>query len=681
MTDLCDRLLPDGAEWDSAFCLPCTMIDGHPFHTMWIAADYACALVEAATPECLTRAECVLRALAGFQDADPASPSIGNFRWEHEDPGVEDLNAVVFFAIRIVPLLHRHRARLSADLLDVLLPTVRRALGAIESINVGPEYTNIISQSVAALIVGGQLLDDPDIIALGSCRFREWVSLVDESGLAHEFNSPVYTQMTVSALRAIEDLSADSGLRAVAAQVRLRQILSVALHINSATGRMSAPHCRAYFPFLVAETPPDIDVLKDWVARGWAPDWMLELCRADKGIVRETSDRARGVHLTSFHGAGYSVGTASRELDTQNNRYIAAQTTAIAVQFMGKDKAPGTLFCKYVWNDEWLGDYATAPSRPSRQVFFDHGAFLGVQDGPRMIGAYRPRRLDAWNRTASAKTCLVVADARQVGAVWVKGQKLPHLPAEIDPTAAVTLDLGNVHVVLKPLSSKELQPELPNRLVERDGMLVFEIPDYLGPARTFWNQAKPGAFFQGHIRAGFYAEVFPSSAGIDPSTLATLVDSGLLTDESDPPIRPDQGVRNWTLAYARGEYSLGMKIDLHNWRRLADWTGVGPIGLPMLESSLAKQSCGGRIDLGGATLIFNAQPAWLVALPDSGLWAASVHPGDLAGPIRLQTPGGSVELRQTRGATILWQDGKVWVDHTAPGARISVEGGNLLGAT
>jgi hypothetical protein len=672
------QLLLEGAEYDAAARLPRTTINGNSFHTMWIAAEYARDLVSERSPECFARGEDVLRALTDFQDLDPNSPTFGNFRWEFEDAGVEDLNAVVFFAIRIAPMPYQNQSRLSADLVTELLPGVRCAIGAIDSIDVGPEYTNIISQSVASLLIGGQVLGVNAIVALGERRFREWASLIDESGLAHEFNSPVYTQMTVTALRLIEAHCEIDGLRSLAAQVRLRQVLSVALHINASTGRMSAPHCRAYFPFLVAETRPEIEIFQECVAAGWAPEWMIAFTRADKGEVRETSDRVRGVHIVSHHGEGFSVGTASRELDTQNNRYIAAQSTAFAAQFTAAGKTPGTLFSKYIVNDEWLGDYSTAVSRPKRQVFFDHGCFLGVQDGLRMIGAYRPRSLDAWHSTFSAKTCVILANQRQVDGIYVGGEQIENFPAEVPENMAITLSAGSIHVVIQPLSSKELQPGLTNRLLERDGMFVFEIRDYDGPARTFWTQAEPGSFFQGSVRAGFYAEIFPASDVDDPAALAKLMDTGIFVNRAAHPGRPDRGQRVWTMSYQRDDGDFGMEIDLHKWQRVRDWTSQGAIRLPMLESSFARQSRDGCVDLGGATLTCGARAAWVAGVPDQRIWAASVHPGDEAGPIRFLTPEGSVDISATQSATILWRNGQVKVDYVDQDAEISVTGGVLI---
>ncbi|WP_226781374.1 hypothetical protein [Oceaniglobus trochenteri] len=667
-----DALLPDVAEWDEAIAMPRTLIDGHPFHTMWIAADHAVALLEHGGTAEIERAVAVLTALDELQDQDPASPTFGNFRWEREDPGVEDLNAAVFYAVRIAPMMHRFAHRLPDTARGAVGKTLHRVLTAIERIDVGPEYTNIISQSVASLIVGGQYLGDAHFRDLGAARFRAWMALIDESGLAHEFNSPVYTQMTVTALRLIGELAEDRSLARRAGQVALRQILSVALHVNGATGRMAAPHCRAYHPFLVGETRRDLDILKDWIARGWAPDWVLHLTDPAKGQVRETSDAARGTHLVSHHQPRFSFGTASRELDTQNNRYIAAQSTAFALHYAGRGGAPGTVFCKYIWNDQWLGEYATTPSRPRRQVFFDHGAFVGVQDGPRMFGAYRPRRLNAWDATHDAKACIVVARAKDVRALWVGGQKVGSWPVEAPRDAAIGIDLGPVHLVIRPLSSGELQPGLTNRIVERDGMLAVELRDYHGTPRTFWSQARPGAFFHGHIRAGFFIEA--QAAQGDLTDFVKKIASGRFTDQADPPCRPGTGQRHWTLEYERDGRAFGMTIDLHDWRRIADWAGGAPVGLPMLDSRIARQTATGRVTLASASLRCGPAPAWLVALPDHRIWAAGVHPGGGGDDILLTTPEGTVRVTGSAGATILCREGSVTADHLDPGARIEVSG-------
>ena len=77
-----------------------------------MSADYAVALVESGAPQEIERAQAVIDAVLDCQDMDPRSPHYGNFRWEHEDLAVEDLNAVQFVLVRLIPLLLNH-----ADLL------------------------------------------------------------------------------------------------------------------------------------------------------------------------------------------------------------------------------------------------------------------------------------------------------------------------------------------------------------------------------------------------------------------------------------------------------------------------------------------------------------------------------------------------------------------------------------
>ena len=91
--------------YDADVHLVANTIDNGIFHSAWISAEYAVALVESGSPAEIKRAEAVIEAVLNCQDMDARSPHYGNFRWEQEDLAVEDLNAVQFVLVRLIPLL------------------------------------------------------------------------------------------------------------------------------------------------------------------------------------------------------------------------------------------------------------------------------------------------------------------------------------------------------------------------------------------------------------------------------------------------------------------------------------------------------------------------------------------------------------------------------------------------
>ena len=668
---------PGGAEFDPAAGLPCIKIQGRDWHTMWIAAQHLRDLLADGRPAAIDRAERIAAALPAFQDDHPASATFGNLRWELEDAAVEDLNAAVFFAVRAAPALLEHGGSLCWNTQQQLQAMLARSLTAIERLDVGWDYTNIVGQSVAALIVGARVLNDPRLAAIGAERLRGWGDLVAATGSVHEYNSPVYAGMTLAALSLIERHAERDDLRALAAAIAWRQAAGVAMRTDPATRRLAPPHCRAYAPSLLGRTTPMRDVLDDWIAGGIVPSWTAEVAdHPIRGVIRETSDRALGVHLAGHYAPWGVLGTASRDLDGQANRFIEGQSTAFGLHYVRSDGGPGTVFARHVIDDTWLGDYTTTPSRPRDQVFLDQGAFLGVQDGPRMLGAYRARGLDARARVSSVKTCIMVAHAADVGAVRVGGQAVDP-PGEETATAlphgaGVVLALGPIHLAVRPLGRGDLQRCAPMRLRRRNGMMVLEMFDYEGPPRTFWQLGRPSAFWSGHPRSAFYAEMIDAS-GVDIDAASARLDADVFVDDVEPPRRlPDGAARRWTLAHARDGASFGMEVDLANWRLVRDWTTAGEIGLPMLSAPNAAQSVGPEVAAAGATLACGKRVGWIVGVPEAGLWVAGVHPG-APGPVALAVPGGKVRIGETPGALIEWRGGVVRVEHSSGG--VEIEGG------
>ncbi|MDW4499947.1 hypothetical protein R5H30_18285 [Sulfitobacter sp. D35] len=657
-----DDLLPEGSEFDPELCLPRVHIDGQPFHTTWMAAEYAARLMTRSGAE--GQAAAVMDALEGSQDRDPGSPDFGNFRWEREDRIVEDLNAAPFVSIRLAPALLRHGAALAPRALERACHMIRLCLEAIVRIDVASDYTNIVAQSVASLRIGGALLGDARFLDIGATRFRRWMEMVDRAGLAHEYNSPVYTEMTVASLSQMVDLDPDPELRFAADQFRMRQVLGFALRIHPETDRLAPPYCRAYAPFMFARTASERTVVEGWIEKGWAPEWISAALECT-GEVRETSDGRTGLHLTSRLDAGLSMGTASAELATQNNRFIAAQSMPFGVHLSrGADRPPTVVFSRYILNDQWLGSYRTTGSRPVDQVFFDHGAFIGAQDGNRVFCLYRPRTLDAWERTWSAKACLIVSDEGEVSEILADGSQVSELPADLPPGSCVELIVSGRRLTLQPLNGLELQPDAPVRVQSRDGMLVVECHDYLGPPRTFWTQAKPGSFFQGYIRSGFHVTLQDAAERARPVISQSLDD-----------FRGADGQRVWSL---NDDAGLGLDVDLMGWTLEGERIASGDPA-PMLASSVAVQSRSGRLTCNGATLTCGPVPATLLAWPERNLWVASVHAFDVPDAITLSNGRGEVRLPNARGCVVVWSGDRVRVEATGLEGEIAVTGAELEG--
>ena len=651
--------------YDPAVHLVANTIDNGVFHSAWMSAEYGVALLESGSPAEIERGEAVIDAVLKCQDLDERSPHYGNFRWEYEDAAVEDLNAVQFVLVRLIPLLLQRSDRLSEALVARVKDRIRIALDAVRRIDVSPVYSNIVAQDIANSILGGELLGVPEYKRRGARKLRAWLNLIDQSGIPHEYNSPTYSFVTIEALRKVVSLSAHEEASALAQLIIVRVGLSVALRIHPETGRLAPPHCRAYYPQLAFEALPEARALSRLIADGALPAWLDTVLkhRPRPMMVSETSDARAGTVISSYLDKEFSLGVATQELATQSNRYISNQSNVFSIHYKrGKRATPGVVFSRYLINDKWLGDYRTTPSRANDHVFRDEGSFRGVLAGPRAIGLYTSRELDAWSRCTSAKVVLIWNRADDIDEIWVDGARIGDTPVEVPEGALIVVGCGDVYVIVRPLERTLLGTEAPIRIVEHRGSLVIEMVNYLGPAKTFWELAKPGAFFQGVVRNGFFAEVVARSRYASGRAAHDAFAGGQLREALDEARTFDgENQRNWAVSYRHGGRELGIEVDLMRWRVQRRWVDGETLGFPMLAAPIAVQDRSGHIEVGAASLRCARAPAWLLGVPEAELWVGAYH-GPEASALSLELPAGRIDIERLEAGLVVWDKGQVSVD-------------------
>lgn len=663
--------------YDPHVRLVATTIDNGIFHTAWMSTEYAAALIEQGSQAEILRAEAVIDALLDCQDMDERSPHYGNFKWEHEDLAVEDLNAVQFVLIRLIPMLLNQSDRLSVPLVTRLMARIRIGLEAISRIDVSTTYSNIVAQDISNSILGGQLLQLPQYVQRGVAKLRTWLHVIDQSGIPHEYNSPTYSFVAIEALYKVVAYSVHAEACTLAHLIVSRIALSVALRLHPKTGRLAPPHCRAYYPALVCDSSPEESTFSRLIAQGKIPAWLETVLKHRRApmMVTETSDSGAGVVISSYLDSEYSMGLASQELATQSNRFISNQSNVFSIQYTIENRSrPGVVFSRYLINDKWLGDYRTTPSRTNDHVFRDEGSFRGVQAGQRAIGLYTSRELDAWSRCTSAKAVLIWSRAEDVDEIWVNGSRIGDLPAEIPEGSVVVVACGDVNIVVRPLERTALGVCAPIRIVEHRGSLALEMYNYLGPAKTFWELANPGAFFQGYVRNGFFVEVLSRSRYASGKDMFDTFANGQIVEELDP-LQTFDGVspRRWSVSFSSQDHSLGIEVDLMRWQILRRWADEEDLDFPMLVSPLALENRSGNIEVGNARLRCGNAAAWLVGIPEADLWVGAYH-GPEKSSLALEVPGGQVHLERLQAGIVAWDKGQVTIEAVGLEAEPSVTG-------
>ena len=673
-------------------------VDGKQFHAPIPAVVYAVRLVENGTPEDLAQAENTLRAVLECQETRPDVPHYGNFLWEREDGAVEDLNAVQFVLFNLIPMMIRWRDRLSEPLQDEISEAIRLGLAEIAAIDVHPNYTNIVLKDITNTCLGGELLDDPDIADRGYEKLVTWMRHTDKSGIPAEFNSPGYARVAIRVLRCLIDLVDHSPTRHRASVYLSRLGLSVALHISTTTGRWAGPFSRAYLNQVFGTSalepsgqfPGSIDeheMVRAWINEGVLPSWLnivLDI-RPSHYRVNETADAKNKVSISSYLTPTFDFGIASQELTTQSNRFIALQSNVCIAHYTRPDgDPPGLFLSRYLTDDHWVGDFRQTPSR-SASLLPEEGRFHGVQDGPRAIGVYAPRAagsgdagVDGWNRCRSAKTALIWDRIDKVDEVWVNDRRIDDFPHDVSRDATIVVATGDTLFAIRPLTIQDLGQNAPIRLIERHGNLLFEMYNYQGPEKTFWEQAIPGSFFQGLPQCGFYVELADRQEHPDALAFCQRVAQGELVDDCEPAFTYSEGdERIWKVAYKRDQLEVGMEVNLMNWQLKKRWNDRGKDTFPALDSPFARSSDTGFVEIGPAAVACGKQTAWLFAARKKRYWVAGYH-GTSPKSFRLEVPDGEVNIKGFAAGTVIWDNGKVSIEAAEVVGTPEIEGGKLV---
>ena len=566
-------------------------VRGRIFHATIPSVHLASELMTSGTPADIAEATAIFHAVLACQEMRDTEPHHGNFRWELEDEVVEDLNAVQFVLFYCIPVLYKTSDILSPDLVAAMLRAVALGLEEIARIDVALAYTNIVLKDIANSCLGGQLLSDNNIGLRGREKLVRWMAHVDTYGLPAGYNSPNYASVAVCVLGHLAELTKDKHTRIRARTMLARLGLSTALHVHPGIGCWAGPFSRAYSYAVFNADAFNADDVRVWVDGGHLPAWTSDLLLRPN-VPQQIDETAHGegpVALSTYHSPSFCLGVASCELKTQEIIFIALQSSVFYAQYRRPYGARcGVLFSRYVLDDQWL-NFQTTPSREPGQVVPEEGHFYGVHERGRTIGLYAPRSLDAWTRRTSAKAVLVWTEIKQVDEIWIGQHKVNSLPVLVPQGKVVVVGSGALWTAVLPLELTDLGGGAPICLVELDDHLALEMYNYTGPAKTFWEMAKPGSFYQGQPRCGFYAELAERDDYASGADFAAQVATGTLVDEAAPPATyAAGGERALSVEYARDERVLGIEVDLYEWSLKRRWTQDGPLSWPMHESPYAR---------------------------------------------------------------------------------------------
>lgn len=621
------------------------------------------------------------------QELNPESPHYGGFRWELEMEQVEDLNAVEFILHSLVPIMILHRDKLSDSTKVNIKKSIRLGLQNIAAMDVDLKYTNIVLKDITNTSLGGELLGDKAIAQRGYDKLKKWLAFTDKSGAAYEYNSLPYSAVAIEVLYRLQKYVKDEETRMLAKLALYRLGLSGALHLHTPTKRWAGPHGRAYHNAVIGDgdtyllEQSEISSFRDWITDGKLPNWMFPVFEDIQfpDQVVETTGREDDIYTSCFLDENYSFGVGARNMFNQANRYIAWQTNVFSIHYTRPNNPqPGAIYTRYILDDKWLGYFSAGIGRGTSGLLPDEGHFQGLQDKERAIGLYIPYDMGANDFYSSAKSVVAIPRWAKSDEIWVDGKQVEAYPFMVPKDKTIVFKTGDILLGIRPFSLTNLGTA-PQIVIDTkdDNTVVLEMYNYKGEAKTFWELAWPGAFYQGELRNGFYSEVSNTSKHT-PKEFAKLIDQGSFTDKADPKFTyTGEGNRFWKVGYQRDGRTMSLKVDLLNWFNTPERIINNEFyQMPMLESNRAIQSNSGHLSLNDVELSCGKNSAWLYVSPDQKTVVAAYH-GPEPAPFKLNLKNGEVFIKSLASGIVTWENGKVTVDGYKMEGKPKVRGGKL----
>ncbi|WP_309386229.1 hypothetical protein [Cerasicoccus frondis] len=148
-------------------------------------------------------------------------------------------------------LLLRYRAQLSAPVASKLEAMVRDGFATWAG-NRAPDYQfhgfndNMPSKAAMGLILGGEMLGNPEAVEHGLWSLRQFAAQLTRRGINSEYNSPTYSPLSLHAMAEIAGHAQNGEARQLAVDIEARLWLDLAARFHKETGMLAGPYSRAY---------------------------------------------------------------------------------------------------------------------------------------------------------------------------------------------------------------------------------------------------------------------------------------------------------------------------------------------------------------------------------------------------------------------------------------------------
>lgn len=227
-----------------------TKLDGKRAHPTRASIGYAAMLLEANDPEHRERACQIIRKILSLQDTNERSLTYGLWSWYAEEPldkmFMPDFNWAAFIGKTLLYIIIHHDAQLPPALQKDVREAIQRACMCIRRRPLHMGYTNIAAMTSYVLLVAGERLEDPTLLACGRKQFDAWYEYTTSLGSFTEFNSPTYTSVAIGVVSRMMTDILDPDRRAKARQLNWMLWTHRARRFHAPTWQLAGPFSRSY---------------------------------------------------------------------------------------------------------------------------------------------------------------------------------------------------------------------------------------------------------------------------------------------------------------------------------------------------------------------------------------------------------------------------------------------------
>ena len=398
---------------------------------------------------------------------------------------------------------------------------------------------NYPCMGVYTLVIGGQYLGKPELVAFGKERLSHFCQLLTRRGVASEYNSRTYTPIQLLCMAELVNRAEDPDIRQMALQCEHRLWADVMAHMHPGTVRPAGPYSRAYtdssggyvdldcgplYVLLGEALPANLleqleegengygcfhdGLLQEELAVFWTldavyhcPQNLLEL-GFEKKLPFETwasteftssTDMAAGAYrpenhpLTNYEyaaGSGmiysyinedYAMGTATHEF------HNGIQTDSFHLLYrravpVTAQRDIGTVYARYLISDQYP---------ITSGMIQDRGRKIGIQCKNFALQLYKAKPMYGNGVTNLRLSLIMARPDEKVEQVWLGDKKLEGERLTSEVPCPVFIQDGPVYMAFHPLLLTDHGRDFAVEAKWINGHMQISFYNYMGPARDF----------------------------------------------------------------------------------------------------------------------------------------------------------------------------------------------------